>query len=182
MPPNTTSLLQPMDQAVIATFKAYYLRQSLQDMIRPMDTSWVFLKEYWKDYNILKAIDNIKMAWEEVTVSCMKGAGHNIWRRYENYGTNCGILDMLIKEISETAEEVGLDNVDPAGFTEVLESHSQPLFNEEIYDLAPKLTEQQKEDEDEEDRGTKEMQTKEFTDIFSAIDIAADELCDIDSN
>jgi hypothetical protein len=43
---------------------------------------------------------------------------------------------MLIKGISEIAEEVGLDNVDPLGITEVLESHSQPLSNEELYDLA----------------------------------------------
>ena len=41
------------------------------------------------------------------------------------------------------------------GNTEVLESHSQPLSNEELYDLAQQLTEQQKEDEDEEDRGPK---------------------------
>jgi len=59
---------------------------------------------------------------------------------------------MLIKEISKTAKEVGLDNV---GITEVLESHSQPLSTEELYDLAQQLNEQQKEDEDEEDRGTK---------------------------
>jgi hypothetical protein len=34
---------------------------------------------------------------------------------------------MLIKQISEIAEEVCLGNVDPVGFTTVLESHSQPL-------------------------------------------------------
>ena len=45
-----------------------------------------------------------------------------IWPSNENYGTNCDSLDMLIKEISEIAE-VGLDNVDPMGITEVLESH-----------------------------------------------------------
>ena len=61
-----------MDQGVIAALKAYYLRQPLQEMIRQMDSSGVSLKEYRKDCNILKAIDNIKMAWEEVTVSCMK--------------------------------------------------------------------------------------------------------------
>ena len=99
-PPNTTSLLQPMNQAVIAAFKAYYLRQSLQEMIWQTDTSGVFLKEYWKDYNILKAIDNIKMAWEEVTVSCMKGVWHNIWPSNENYGRNCDCMDMLIKDTS----------------------------------------------------------------------------------
>jgi len=61
-----------------------------------------------------------------------------------------------------------------------LEGHSQPLSNEELYDLAQQLTEQQKEDEDEEDRGTKEMQTTDLTDILSAIDMAAEKLCDID--
>jgi len=39
------------------------------------------------------------------------------------------------------------------------------------------FTEQQKEDEDE-DRGTKEMQTKNLTDILSAIGMAAEMLCD----
>jgi len=41
-----------MDQGVIATFKAYYLMQSLQEMIPQMDTSGVSLKGYRKDYNI----------------------------------------------------------------------------------------------------------------------------------
>ena len=62
---------------------------------------------------------------------------------------------MLIQEISEISE-VGLDSVDPEGNTEILECHSQPLSSEEPHDLAQKLTEQQKEDEDE-DRGTKAM-------------------------
>ena len=95
----------------------------------------------------------------------------------ENYGTNCDNLDMLIKEKSELAEEFGLDNVEPVVIAEVLESHSQTLSNEEIYDLAQQLTEQLKEDEDEEDRGTKAMQIKDLTDILSSIDMAAEKLC-----
>ena len=53
--------------------------------------------------------------------------------------------------------------------TRALGSHSQPQSNEELYDLAQQLTEQQKEDEDEDDRGTKAMPI----DFFSAIDMAA---------
>jgi hypothetical protein len=98
-----------------------------------------------------------KMAWEEVTVPCMKGVWHKIRSGTENFGTNCDNLYMMIKEISEIAE-VGLDNPDSVGITEVLESHSRPLSNEELYNLAQQLTEQQKEDEDEGDRGTREMQ------------------------
>jgi len=69
-----------------------------------------------------------------------------LWPRNENYVTNCDNMDILIKEIGETAEDVGLDNVDLVGITEVFESHSQPLSNEEIYDLVQQLSEQQKED------------------------------------
>jgi hypothetical protein len=64
--------------------------------------------------------------------------------------------------------------------TRALESQSQPLSTEELYDLAQTVTEKQKKIEDEEDRGTKEMQTKDLTDILSAIDMAAEKLCDID--
>jgi len=53
-----------------------------------------------------KAIDNIQMVWEEVTVSCMKGVWHISWPSNKNYGKNCDNMDMLIKEISEIAEEV----------------------------------------------------------------------------
>jgi hypothetical protein len=43
------------------------------------------------------------MAWEEVTVSCMKGLWHKIWPSNQNFGTDFDNLDMLIKEISEIA-------------------------------------------------------------------------------
>jgi len=54
---------------------------------------------------------------------------------------------MLIKEISEIAEEVDFDNVVPVGITEVSESHYQPRSNKELYDMAQQLTKRKKEDE-----------------------------------
>ena len=46
--------------------------------------------------------------------------------------------------------------------------------------MTQQLTEQQKEDEDKEGRGTRAMQTKDLTDILSTIDMAAEKLRDID--
>jgi hypothetical protein len=34
LPPNTMPFLQPMDQEVIATFKAYYLQKNLLNLFR----------------------------------------------------------------------------------------------------------------------------------------------------
>ncbi len=36
LPPHMTSLLQPMDQGEIATFKAYYMRQTFSQAIEVM--------------------------------------------------------------------------------------------------------------------------------------------------
>jgi hypothetical protein len=81
----------------------------------------------------------------------MKGFWHEIWLSNENYGSK---------------EEVGLDNVDPVGITQVLESHSHAVSIEELYDLTQQLTEQQEEDEDKKDRRTMAMQKKTLLIFF----------------
>uniref|UniRef100_A0A3Q2NRZ8 DDE-1 domain-containing protein n=1 Tax=Fundulus heteroclitus TaxID=8078 RepID=A0A3Q2NRZ8_FUNHE len=48
LPPNTTSLIQPMDQGVIRAFKALYTRNTLQHLVDAMDSDQDFsLKDYW---------------------------------------------------------------------------------------------------------------------------------------
>ncbi|XP_042221707.1 tigger transposable element-derived protein 1-like, partial [Homarus americanus] len=79
IPKNTTSLLQPMDQGVIANFKAYYLRKTFLQLIKAIDgEDKPTIRDFWKKFNILDAVDNIAKSWDEVKTSAMNGS----WKTY----------------------------------------------------------------------------------------------------
>ncbi|XP_042226459.1 tigger transposable element-derived protein 1-like [Homarus americanus] len=80
IPKNTTSLLQPMDQGVIANFKEYYLRTTFLQLIKSIDgEDKPTIRDFWKKFNILNAVDNIAESWDEVKTSAMNGSWKSIW-------------------------------------------------------------------------------------------------------
>lgn len=81
LPPNTTELIQPIDQVAVAAFKAYYLRQTFAQAIEAIESGRM-LREFWKGFNILNAIRNIVAAWEEVTQQCMNGIWKKVLKTY----------------------------------------------------------------------------------------------------
>jgi hypothetical protein len=88
MPTNTTSLFQPMDQRVMATFKAYYLCRTFIPMARVVDRSDETKKDYWHSLDILKDINNIKAAWEEVSTKYSNGVLHKLFPELHRISTS----------------------------------------------------------------------------------------------
>lgn len=74
LPPNVTSVQQPMDQNVIANLKARYRKHLLRNLVQrdPMH-----VEVYLKEFKLLDALDLIDRSWEEVTKKTLSAA----WRQ-----------------------------------------------------------------------------------------------------
>jgi hypothetical protein len=176
LPPNTTSLLQSMDQGVIATFKAYYLRMTFKGIVEAVQSD-ITVRDYWKSYNILNAITNIESAWDEVSQSWRK-----LWPE--------GVIDFVriepvsevAKDISRMAKDVGIDNVDPDDVYQLLESHGEPLSRKELEELVVELQQHEADtpEEMEELQSIRTLKTEHIQSALAKIRSAFDELCDND--
>ncbi|KFD62338.1 hypothetical protein M514_25461 [Trichuris suis] len=76
LPPSTVALIQPMDHGAIGAFKANYLRRTFAQTLEALESGET-LREFWKRYNILHAIQDMSAAWKNVPQNCMRG----IWKQ-----------------------------------------------------------------------------------------------------
>ena len=88
LPPNTTSVIQPMDQGVIECCKRYYRNKLMnecyvvveteEDMVE--DTRGARTLENLKNYNVRNAVFNLAEAWNQVSVLTLA----NGWKKLLN--------------------------------------------------------------------------------------------------
>ncbi|XP_065671797.1 tigger transposable element-derived protein 4-like [Hydra vulgaris] len=73
-PPNTTSVLQPMDQGVIRSLKAHYRHKTVRLCIKAVDNN-----EPMPKISILQAMKDLVSSWnavsKETVINCFKKAG-----------------------------------------------------------------------------------------------------------
>jgi hypothetical protein len=144
-------------------------------MLQEMDKYNVPVKEYWVSYNILKGINSIHAAWEEVTSTCMS----KVWPECAHDFKGFVEVPEIADEVTAIAQELGLGTVDPDDVAESLESHSQPLTNEELEDLSAQLIQKQQQQEQEEPE-LQYIETYDLQEILAGIDRCLQSLGDID--
>ncbi|XP_053570666.1 tigger transposable element-derived protein 1-like [Bombina bombina] len=108
LPPNTTSLLQPMDQCVIAAFKLNYLKRTFSKCIAAIDkeegAGQEVLSKFWKSYNILDCIKTVRDAWNDIKDTTMKRA----WKKL------CPQLAVDSEDVDDSVANVTENIVDMA--------------------------------------------------------------------
>ncbi|XP_058793047.1 tigger transposable element-derived protein 1-like [Phymastichus coffea] len=138
LPPNTTSLLQPMDQTVISTFKAYYLRRVLKNMIADInripagqvDPTGV-VRDYWKTFSILQSILIVQSSWEEVSSYTLNASWRKLWPEIVQDKQSELNAQQIAQQVVEVAKGIEAD-----GFKDMEAAEVVNLINENI-DLTP---------------------------------------------
>ena len=63
----------------------YYLRRTFGEILKIIDgNDKPDMKIVLKNYNILMAVKNIGVSWDEIKNSCMKGSWRKLWPEYVN--------------------------------------------------------------------------------------------------
>ena len=94
LPPNTTSVIQPMDQGIIQAMKLKYRKRQLESILDKMNNSCKDSSQLLKDITILEAIYWVAKSWQEVEASTITKCFYR-----------CGFANST-DEVIETVEEV----------------------------------------------------------------------------
>ncbi|XP_054566303.1 tigger transposable element-derived protein 1 isoform X1 [Eptesicus fuscus] len=135
---STADSIQPMGQGVASTFKAHYLRRTFEHMLEATDgEDTATIREFWRNYNILDAVDNIAIAWEALRPATMNSVWKKIWPQcvqFQNFSQTDNIAQ-LQKNIMTLAKTLAFEELVEADVDQLLQSHEDALSNEELMQL-----------------------------------------------
>ncbi|KAK1327341.1 hypothetical protein QTO34_018110 [Cnephaeus nilssonii] len=169
LPPSTSSLLQPMGQGIIASFKAYYLRGTFAMAFRATEKDKeLTLNDFWKSYNVLAAVKNISDSWDEVKQTNLNAVWKKLCPQFVNdFNGFENSVEVVIKNVVELSKQLDLE-VEAEGVTELLASHGEEVSAEDHTHLKQQFIE-------EEDTPTPEPRrftSKELAGAFAMIEEA----------
>jgi hypothetical protein len=167
-----------MDQGTISAFKAHYIRTTCEQAIaETTEDGAVSLTEFWKNYNIRHAVENIHHAFQEITANNIRG----VWKNILPHCANISDFEeeTVVKKLTNVGREFGFNGLENDDFRELLNSHSVEL----TYDVL--LLDEQRafeEAEEQDNVQVNEFTLKEFEDIFRAVEVVKQKIMDADPN
>ncbi|XP_020844762.1 tigger transposable element-derived protein 1 [Phascolarctos cinereus] len=166
---NKADPIQPMGQGVISTFKAHYLRKTFQHLIGGTDgEDKGTIREFWRNYNIMNAVDNIAEAWDELEPSLMNSAWKKIWPEcvHAHDASQTETITQIQQDIVALANDLGFGELLEADVGQLLQSHDEDLSNEELMQLEQERAAEEKEENEDTPPFLRQLTTKELSEAF----------------
>lgn len=128
LPKNTSTLIQPMNQGIIAAFKAHYLHRALSQLVqKKAGGDRPSMREFWCSYTVMTAVDNIAQAWADLQPTTMNSAWRKLWPECVPAGTlEPDTVPQLRRSIVALASHVGLVDIAEADVVSLLQAHVEP--------------------------------------------------------
>ncbi|KAM9061128.1 tigger transposable element-derived protein 1-like [Sarcophilus harrisii] len=182
---NKANPMQPMGQGVISTFKAHYLRKTFQHLLGGTDgEDRSTVREFWRNYNIMNAVDNIAEAWDELEPSLMNSVWKKIWPEcvHAHDVSQIENITQIQQDILALANDIGFAELVEADVDQLLQSHDEELSNEELMQLEQERAVEEKEENEDAPPILRQLTTKELSEAFSHFEAGMQILANNDPN
>lgn len=169
LPPNTTPLLQPMDQQVIANFKKLYTKELFRHCFEVTNCTNLTLREFWRDhFDIVSCVKMITKAWDRISQRNLNSAWCNLWPECvatsDSDASAPAPESTVLEDIVSLGRTMGLE-VTEEDICELVEDHDRELFTQELVELQAEATQEQASLEEEEATSEEQLSFMELKDI-----------------
>nr|XP_034983735.1 tigger transposable element-derived protein 1-like [Zootoca vivipara] len=165
--PNTTPLLQPMDQQAIANFKKLYTNELFRRCFEVTDRTNLTLRDFWrKHFDIASCVKMITMAWDGISQRILNSTWRNLWPGCVARSDSdvSAPESTVLEDIVSLGRTMSLE-VKEEDVCELVEDHDQELSIQELVKLQAEATQEQTPLEEEEVPIEEQLSSTELKDI-----------------
>lgn len=137
LPSNTASVLQPLDQGVITTFKSNYIRHTFQYIFDKLEEESLTLMDVWKTFSMSDCMNHAIQSLNEIRPMVLNSCWNNIWPDCVSGNISCisnTIANADIISLARSIDAYGFDDIDEEEINEMMVD--KPMSDEEVIALA----------------------------------------------
>jgi len=151
LPPNTTSLIQPLDQGIIATFKKYYVKRTFKFIFDRIEKSDLSVTEVWKNFSMFDCLNHISSALSDMRPETLNVCWKALWPEcVKTKNTETQTISDDIIRIAQNIPVEGFHDFGERDIDEILEDI--PIADDDIVSII--LNSHQSNDNDDNEDST----------------------------